>query len=63
MYTSVQKVMEMEPEQVEFCCMVFAIGNDELVVGGNERDVNAENREQWRDAVLEFYLSRCASAH
>ena len=45
-------------DQVEYVCAVFAVGETELEPGGMDREVTGSNREEWRDKVLEFYLSR-----
>ena len=55
LYRTVQQVMSMEPEEVEFLYLCFAIGDIELEPGGMERDVTAENRSEWLSKVLDFY--------
>ena len=50
--------MEMQAEEVELLCMVFAIGEVKLQPGGMERDLTGENRAEWQQLVMKFYLSR-----
>jgi E3 ubiquitin-protein ligase NEDD4 len=57
MYSSVQQVMSMAPDEVEYLCLCFAIGEVELEPGGMERDVTGENRTEWVKAVLDHHLS------
>ena len=48
----------MPADEVEFLCMVFAIGEVELQPGGMERDLTGENRAEWQQLVMKFYFSR-----
>ena len=53
--------MEMPADEVEYLCMVFAIGDNELEPGGMDRELTAADRPEWVRKVLELYLSRSVS--
>lgn len=58
LYRTVNQVMEMAPEEVEYLYLCFAIGDVELEPGGMDRDVTAENRSEWVRKILEYFSSQ-----
>lgn len=55
LYRTIQQVMSMAPEEVEYLYLCFAIGDTELEPGGMERDVTGENRSEWASKVLDHF--------
>ena len=55
LYRTIQEVMSMAPEEVEYLYLSFAIGDTELEPGGMERDVTGENRSEWASKILDHF--------
>mmetsp|Transcript_13405 Transcript_13405/g.29667 ORF Transcript_13405/g.29667 Transcript_13405/m.29667 type:complete len:781 (-) Transcript_13405:1579-3921(-) len=63
-YENLKKLLEMNPEEMEYCCLDFTVTEEvmdvkqeiELVPGGKDMDVTCDNLPEYMEATLQYKM-------